>query len=198
MLPSVRPIARRRAWTAAAAVAVALSAHPGAQTPAMPERFTAFAVSTGAPAPSAAGTVDITIDRYSTDADEQRLLTTLAERGPDKLLDLLSNMPRLGNIKTPDTLGYDLRFARRTLISDGAERIVIVTDRPIGFWEASRQPRVSDYPFTVIEMHIAPNGKGEGKMSVATRIELDPDRHTLVLENYTSQPVMLNEIRRVK
>jgi hypothetical protein len=190
----------RGPWFAAAALVVLMTpvlAQSSKQNPTLPDRFTAFAVAMGAGGPSGAGRVDILITRYSTDAEEKQLLTTLAERGPDKLLDILQNMPRLGNIRTPDTLGYDLRFARRTVISDGAERIVIITDRPIGFWEASRQPRVSDYPFTVIEMHIAPNGRGEGKMSVATKIDLDPDKKTLILENYTSQPVMLNEIRRV-
>jgi len=37
---------------------------------------------------------------------------------------------------------------------DGGRTIVIATDRPIGFWEASHRPRSFDYPFTVIEMKL--------------------------------------------
>jgi hypothetical protein len=68
----------------------------------------------------------------------------------------------------------------------------------VGFWEASNRPRVNDYPFSVIEMHIGPNGKGEGKLSVATKITFDKDTKTVTLENYGQQPVMLNEVKREK
>ena len=71
--------------------------------------------------------------------------------------------------------------ARKTKVGDD-ERIVLVTDRPIGFWEAKNQPRVADYPFTVIELRIKPNG--EGKLSVATKITADPEGRGIVLENY--------------
>ena len=41
---------------------------------------------------------------------------------------------------------------------------------PVSFWEATNQPRVSAYPFTVIQMQIGRDGKGRGTMSYATRI----------------------------
>ena len=53
---------------------------------------------------------------------------------------------------------------------DGGRRIVLVTDRPISFWEAANQPRSIDYPFTLIELRLNRDGEGEGKMSIATKI----------------------------
>lgn len=50
---------------------------------------------------------------------------------------------------------------------------MLATDRYITFWEAVNRPRTIDYPFTMIELHIGPDGKGEGKMSIATRIMHD-------------------------
>jgi hypothetical protein len=147
--------------------------------------------------PTVATTVDIAIDRWSTDAERDRLFVAFAET-PDKALATLQKLPSVGHIRTPDSIGYDLRYARRTVSGDGAERVVIITDRPIGFWEAANRPRVSDYPFTVIELHVSSNGKGEGKMSVATKITLDKATKTIVLENYANQPVMLNEVTRAK
>jgi len=159
-------------------------------------RFTATAVSIAYPGRTGITPVDIVINRWSTEAERERLFTTLLERGPDKLLDVLRDLPRVGYIRTPNSLGYDLHYAGRTRTPDGAERIVSATDRPIGFWEAVNRPRTIDYPFTLIELHIGPDGKGEGKLSLATKITMDRDHRTIELENYSSQPVMLKDVRR--
>jgi len=159
-------------------------------------RFTATAISNAYPGPTGITPVDIVINRWSTEAERERLFTTLLERGPEKMLDVLRDLPRVGFIRTPNSLGYDLHYAGRTVTPDGAERIVIATDRPIGFWEAVNRPRTFDYPFTLIELHIGPDGKGEGKLSLATKITLDRDDRTIELENYSSQPVMLKDVRR--
>jgi hypothetical protein len=74
---------------------------------------------------------------------------------------------------------------------------VIATDRPIGFWEARNRPRTLDYPFTVIQMEIGPDGTGRGTMSVATRIR-SLGNNTIELENFASAPVMLTEIQSKK
>jgi hypothetical protein len=168
------------------------------QTDGKTERFTATAVNIEAPPGAVATPVDILVSRWSTDTERDRLLTTMMESGPERLLDVLREMPRVGSIRTPDSIGYDLHFARRTPGADGAERVVIMTDRPIGFWEARNQPRTIDYPFTVIELRIGSNGRGEGKMSIGTKITADKEDHTVVLENWAAQPVMLNDVRREK
>jgi hypothetical protein len=74
--------------------------------------------------------------------------------------------------------------------------VVIATDRYISFWEARNRPRSIDYPFTVIEMRINRDGVGEGKMSIATRITLDKEKKQLELENYGTQPVLLQSVKR--
>jgi len=164
----------------------------------VPETFTALAVNMDAPAgASAATTVTIGVDRWSTDAERDALYSALSEQGPEKLLSKLQSLPKVGYIRTPDSIGYDLCYARkRQMAAD--ERIVLVTDRPIGYWEASNRPQVSDYPFTVIEMTIKPNGEGEGKLSIATKITADPEEHTVMLENYSISPIQLTSVKRDK
>jgi hypothetical protein len=61
-------------------------------------------------------------------------------------------------------------------------------------WEARENPRSRDYPFTLIEIHLDKDGKGQGKASVATKITFDKEKNTLELENYSSEPVRLNEV----
>jgi hypothetical protein len=118
------------------------------------------------------------------------------DEGPDRLLDVLRQLPRVGFIRTPDSLGYDLHFARRQPGEDGGERVVLATDRYISFWEAANRPRTIDYPFTVIEIRLDSDGEGEGRMSLFTRILPDRRNNTVVLENYGTQPVLLNNVRK--
>jgi hypothetical protein len=177
-----------------AALLLGSAAGPTTQTNQQPEKYTAFAVDMGRPGRAAAGVVEISITRWSSDAERDRLLKVLQEKGPDKLLDVLSDLPRVGYIRTPSSLAYDLRFARKVPGEDGGEVISLATDRYISHWEAVYRPRTIDYPFTVIELRIGPNGEGEGKMSLATKITAD--RNTIVLENYSAQPVLLNKVKK--
>jgi len=158
-----------------------------------PQRFTALAVNMER---GGSGPVEIVVNRSSTEGERDRLLQTLLDNGPDKLLDVLRDMPRVGYIRTPESIGYDIHYARRAPLPDGGERVVLVTDRRIGFWEASNRPRSIDYPFTVIELHLNPDGEGEGKISVATKITADKENKIVTLENYATQPVLLQSVKR--
>jgi len=141
-----------------------------------------------------AGIVEIGIDRWSPHQELGSLLDTLRTRGADKMLNDLQKAPRVGYIRTPDRIGWDIHFASVSPTEDGGQQIVLATDRPIRFWEAANLTRTLRYPFTVIEIHLDKNGKGEGKMSVATKISLSKDGKTLELENYSTQPVLLEKV----
>ena len=167
------------------------------------EDFTAFAINMNS-GPSTA-TVDIRIERWSTDAEREQLLGILKEgEGKDKyrtnqtLLKALQKMKKVGFIRTPDRLAWDLRYARENPMEEGGRQIVVATDRPVGFWEARNQPRSMDYPFTIVEMRLNKENKGEGKLLAGTQIYIDQKTNNLVLENYAQQPVRLNEIRPLK
>jgi hypothetical protein len=182
-----------RLWSLLIAAALlAGGAGPVAQTLGAKERFTAIAIVNNARV-SGADIVQIDVSRWSTSAERATLLNTLKKQGAGKLLDELQDMRSVGTIKTPDSLAYDLRYAHQTPLPDGGRRIVIATDRPIGFWEATRRPRTIDYPFTVIQMEIGKDGTGKGTLSYATKII--PAGDTIVLENFDTQPVMLTEIK---
>jgi hypothetical protein len=178
------------------ALAVLLGAAPDTQSSSAAERFTALAVNMGQPGRWKTATVEVAVNRWSSDTERDRLLEALIERGPEKLLDTLQDLPRVGFIRTPDSIGYDVRFARQTPGEDGGERITLVTDRHIGFWEAFERPRTVDYPFTVVELRMKPDGTGEGKMSLFTRIVYDKLNKQIILEDYGTQPALLTAVRR--
>jgi hypothetical protein len=168
------------------------------QTSGALERFTAFAVNMGDVGPTRSGNVEIVVTRWSAENERETLITALLDGGPDALLDKLQETRRVGYIRTPNSLGYDLHFAQDMPGDDGGRRIVLVTDRPIGFWEAANQPRSIEYPFTLIELHLSRDGEGEGKMSIATKITGNREFNLIELENYATQPVRLMAVRGSK
>lgn len=166
-----------------------------AQTMGEREEFTANAIVNNNLG-SGAGRVIMRVTRWSSEAERGQLTRTLMKTGANDLLDELREMKSVGTIRTPDSLGYELRYAHQEPGEDGGRRIVIATDRPMSFWEAANRPRTVDYPFTVIQMEIDKNGEGKGTMSYATKIIARGN--TIELENFASAPVMLTEIRAKK
>ena len=165
-----------------------------AQTNGQAERFTANAVSLSPEYGTGQQVVEITINRWSPNAERERLVTLLQEKGPGELLKQLQKNKPLGRIRTPDSIGYDLRYAQQTPSEDGGRTLVIATDRPIGFWEATQRPRSFDYPFTVIQMKLDRDGHGSGTLSYATRI-IARGNNVIELEDFATQPIMLNNIK---
>jgi len=168
------------------------------QTSDTPARFTAFAVNMGNVGPTQSGMVELVVTRWSTEEERKMLIGALLDRGPEALLDELRETRRVGYIRTPNSVGYDLHFAHDIPGEDGGRRVILVTDRPIGFWEAANQPRSIEYPFTLIELRLNRDGEGEGKMSIATKITGNRAFTLIELEDYATQPVRLMAVRSSK
>jgi len=162
-------------------------------------RFRAFAVNMNGGPRTNAGTVDIGITRWSTEAEREALIATLKEKGSTALLNALTKQPEAGFIKMPNTLGWTLYYARKTDLPDGGQRIVIATNRRLGFGEVSQQKRSADYDFTLVEIHFPKGGgKGEGKMVPAAKVTWDKETNQLDIENYQAMPVQLKNVEESK
>ena len=146
----------------------------------------------------AQGVLQIEIERWSTEAERESLVvlagqTTKVAQGQNKLLNALQNMkPRTGFIRTPNSLGWDLRYTHVNVLPDGTRQIVIATDKPVSFGAAFAGAESTDYPFTLIEMRMKPDDKGEGKMLARSAVVAKDGK--LVLENYGDEPIKLSEI----
>jgi hypothetical protein len=82
-------------------------------------------------------------------------------------------------------------------LTDGRERIVLVTDRRIGASSESvvSSPVTGDAEFTVVEMRIGRAGAGEAKTSHATPVISDPATAALALDGYDAVPGSLEVTR---
>ena len=140
----------------------------------------------------ASGVLDINIFRWSTDAERERLLTTLQEFGRDRLIDeLMKIRPVVGYLRAPNSIGYDLYYARKNPAPGGGSQIVLGTNRRVNIREAQTAQRSMQSQLTVVELHIDKDGKGEGKMVPAAKISWDTKRKAIEIENYRALPIDL-------
>ena len=114
----------------------------------------------------------------------------------------LQDLQTVGFIWTGGSLGYALKYAHRTEAEDGGERIVLVTDRPLGQWDRNGPWTGSDgsgpaaAAFTVVELHLDAEDRGEGKLSSASSIEFNVPAQTVGLADYASAEVHLENVYR--
>jgi hypothetical protein len=197
------------AWITASLVTVSVMTGPASEqstAPSATDKVTinGWALNMSNIATGANQSIRITIDRWSNPSQREHLIATFLEKKQNGLLRELEKQPEVGRFNFPGymgpdpnntmRLGTDIRYAMSHAGEDGGRRIVIITPRVIGFREARDQPRTSDYPFTLFEMRFDKSGKGEGRMAYATQINFDKKKNNIELENYSSEPVRLNNL----
>jgi len=169
-----------------------------------PGRFQANVVSLGGlrvggtSGPSGTAWVDFDIQRTSSDAERETLLTALRDGGSGELWKTLGKMEPVGRIQLEGRLGYDLRYAREITETDGTRHIIVATDRPIQFAEIRGATRSRDYDISVIELLVDADGKGSGTAIPAAQVVLDEASGDIRLVNLSTSPVQLLNVRRPK
>jgi hypothetical protein len=107
----------------------------------------------------------------------------------------LGRAPTVGYLWTNDITGYSIKYAWHAKLPDGTERIVLASDRRLGAytgaWKAAPPATDTDYAFTLIELHLGPNGALEGKTSLTSKIAADAGARFVTLENYSTAIVTL-------
>ena len=189
--------AARRILAAGVALLVAPILMVGqAPVPMKIESFTGTTVNLN---PGAGENLKIDVFKWATDAERDALLAVLREKGDSGVGVALEKAPAAGYVWDSGSLGYSVRYAQKVTLPDGGERIIVVTDRPLGSWgreawKATGQTPTPGYPFTVVELRLNKQGHGEGKMSLAAKVTADAK--TITLENYAAAPVLINNVKR--
>ena len=124
-------------------------------------------------------TLDIVIERWSSPEEAANFKAVLVEKGEDKLLSALQRTrPRCGFVRTSTSLGWDIFFARETPLPDGGRKIVLASDRPVAMWEARNAGRSMDYQFSLAEIRLPKEGKGQGKAIPYAQLTFNKDTNT--------------------
>jgi hypothetical protein len=158
-------------------------------------RLNAFAVNLSGIGRTRSEPLEIVIDRWSSDAQHDKLLQILKSKGSDRLLDALQALkPGAGFIRTTTSLGWHIQYAREHPLPDGGRRIVFATDRPMSFFEIRNRTRSADYEFMLCEIRLGPDGVGEGKLAALAKISYDKAKNAIQIENYGIEPVRLTQV----
>ena len=123
----------------------------------------------------------IQVDEYTSDEEFIEFMELLAGGGPRRLEDAFLRSQK-GRIII-NSLGYDIAFVRSTPTESG-RMVRVITVRYLGFDESVRQTRSRDYPFGVIELYLNHNGRGDGVLIVAAKLQLNLDG-ALEVETFT-------------
>lgn len=181
--------------SAAAVATLVLLAVPAPAPAALPdgaapiETFTAVAASMQS---GQSGIVEITINRWSTDAERTVLIDLIKMKGQQAMVAELQKLPQVGFIKMPNTMGYALFYARSNPQPNGGRQVVFATDRNI--INAAASPQLSQYDVAVIEMQFDKNGKGTGKLVPAAKTTVDKDGKVHI-QNFQGAPLLLMDIK---
>jgi hypothetical protein len=181
------------AIAAAAATAVTLSAR------APVARYTANALNIGGDAGRPPATlVQIDIDRWSTDEEQNQMAAPLAGNRQSEAAAILTRLPRVGSIRALDLAGEPIYYARRAVRADLSEHILLVASRPLRAFEASMKPNMSAFPFSAIELNVDASGKGTGTLTLAATLSGAPERPIIPVPDRLILPVTLTKVERAK
>lgn len=196
-------------WLRGIAVAVASAAVLGgasltdaqqeARKPAL-EIFTASIVDTESRDPGEkerGDLIHLIIERWSTEEERQALVQAFEQKGADGLVSALRKAERLGTMRKSIARSWDIHYAVQVPTADGGRRIIVGTDRWLDYWETNREEKES-YPFTLIELRLDKEDKGDGRVAPATKISRSKDGKHFELEHYSSEPLLLRDVRKQK
>jgi len=162
---------------------------------ALPEEFSAILTNISNVGGTGITPLKIRINRWTSDEDDERLMGILREKGQDAFLSALLDHKAVGSIATPTSLKYDFFYARQSITPEGTRRIMLISDRPMSVSERVSAALTREYPFTVIELKIPKEGKGEG--TLAQLVQLRLLGNILGIENLATGPMKLSDVTPV-
>ena len=170
------------------------------------ERYYARAVNMGSIGAGMSTTMQIQIDRWTTDEERIALLGVVTQhanekRGQEELVKALQAQKSAGNVQfhgaAAQSTGFPstrLRYAREFPKEDG-KVVVLVTDRPVGLGEAmGAGGSWTNYPISVIILDLDKEGKGSGTLNIGVQVLFDEKTGQIKLGKYTTEPVRLTKV----
>lgn len=175
-------------------LAATICALPPAAAGQAPETFKGRAVDTQGQHIKSSVHFTLHVTEYATNEEIAKHAQTLIEKGSRGLEKVLWKLDR-GWVKIDTSLGHVVGVARSFDTEDGGRVIRVVTDRPIQLYEVRRGLRSVDYPFGVIELTLDADGKGEGRLIAAAKLEFT-EEGGLEIEQLGTRPFRLMKMKK--
>lgn len=162
------------------------------------ERYRGFAVAMGTVATGARSTIDIGIYRWTPDEERAKYLGILKEQGAEKLHEALFDADEVAFMKISGGMGYKLKLARDVTDAKGVRHLIFVADRPITFREMRTSTNSEDYNFSIVELALDAEGKGEGALALGVEVKWNEEKDVPELTTMSSEPVRIMNVEKVK
>ena len=173
---------------------LAFSATNGNSAESRTERFSAVLTILAGAGSGTVRPITIYISDYSTDAEANMLAGAFADGGSKALFKVLTRMKSKGRVAPTGSVGYQIRFIRSVQTPNG-RKVMMLTDRPIGFLESYYGTRSRDYKYGLVELNLNDDGKGEGSLIWAAKVKAIKG-DTIGVENFGIEPARLTNVRK--
>jgi hypothetical protein len=175
-------------------LAVLPAAPACAEAPELPLRLSAVAANVSNVGRAGMARLDITVNRWSTDEERATLFEALKDPARRSLPNALFDREPVGRIREIQGTGEDLRYSR-IIPTENGQQIILATDRPLGFMEAMRSSRTTDYNVTLVILNLNQDLEGEGQLLVGAELSWDEEKNQITIEHFASQPVRLTTVK---
>jgi hypothetical protein len=138
--------------------------------------------------------VEITITRWTTDAERDQLQTALFGGGSDRFLEVLRALSPTGSVRVGDDLVIPLRYAREVR-SRMSTLVILATNRPVPVGTAA-EPETDTYRLSFIDLEIDVSGRIRGSLAAAAELALDEVNGTLDLVEDSSRSVRFRSVEQ--
>ena len=154
-----------------------------------PEHFSATVFGQSGMSLGKSAVLNIYVNGYSSDQEVEQLAATLKDGGSDALLSAIQKMKEKGRVSVTGKVGWAVSVVRQHPTEKG-RTIVMFSDRPIGFYEATTAPRSKTYEFGLVVLNINDKGTGDGLLYGACKVKFTKDDQ-LEVEHYSQSPARL-------
>jgi len=137
----------------------------------------------------ASAPVSVTLDRFSTDAERDKVLAALKQGGTASVRALLLTASPLGSVRV-GTINTVIKFAYSRTTADG-RLITVVTGSPIAFVGAGlpgAAPKTG-YDLGLVLLNTSTSGPGHGELTPAAKVRLN-EQGAIVTEDYGGELVV--------
>lgn len=135
----------------------------------------------------------LTVDSFTPQEEVNRLLGVLREEGRGDFRAAIGRQKR-GTIQVGARLGLDVNAIWITPTDEG-RKISALAERWQSFGELRRGSRLTDYPYTYLELWVEDDGRVEGSLFPAAKVRARGN-NTLEVENFGIYPARLTNIER--
>jgi len=177
-------VGRAAAAATALLAAMTLSITAVSQERTVPDTFTAITTNM-----QPAG-LKLKIDVTKWSSDDERAAVVEALQSEEDVAAALEKLPSGGAVwREGSAVGHSVKYAHREKMSDGTERITIVTDAPLDSysfqpWELAGGQEEKKLPYAVVELHLDASGNGSGSLSIAADVEIDDAAKMVTLAGF--------------